>query len=231
MGTRVVSVLGAIVLAAGSAVSAQASDAQAPPMLTPLVAQRVAAVCPGTAAYAEALVRGISDAQAAVAAPLFDKCAAFWRHDHDDSSRNAASTAVGAVYLSRGLLNHDPAFLRRAIDATDEVRRYSHLSEDLVRRWPIIPDFFDDSRREAVVSLDCEFSLGPDATYIYLAARTGTAWITQPREPVACRRAGRPTGYVTGGPTSTMGNFSPSGSTRPDPAIEPSLNSPVRPGP
>jgi hypothetical protein len=175
-------------------------------------------------------VHGISESQAALAAPLFEKCAASWRHDHDDTSRQTASTAVGAIYLSRALLTHDPLFFRRAIDATDEVRRSSHLSEDVVRSWPVIPDYFDAVRREAVISLDCDFSLVPDATYIYLAARTGTAWITQPREAIACPKPSR---YRKIGESSSSSRPFSGGdsSARRDPAIEPGLNDPLRPAP
>lgn len=210
---------------------AAGAEPHAPPMLTPLVAQQVARVCPGTAAYAEALVHGISESQAALAAPVFEKCAASWRHDHDDTSRQTASTAVGATYLSRALLTHDPLFFQRAIDATDEVRRSSRLSEEVVRSWPVIPDFVGSVRREAVISLDCDFSLVPDATYIYVAARTGTAWITQPREAIACPAQSRYRS-VAGESTSFVRPFSGGDSTaRRDPAIEPGLNDPLRPAP
>lgn len=222
----VVSVLAAAVLAAGVPAIGGAAGEQAPPTLTPLVAKQVAAACPGTATYAQALVRGISDAQAALAAPLFDRCAASLRHDHDDAARNAASTAVGAVYLSRGLLTHDPAFFARAIDATDAQRRGARLSEETVRAWPIIPDYFDSRERVAGISPSCVFSPELDAAYIYFAARSGAAWITQPREAIACPVQIR---YHVADDSFWRGSSSENaGPTRRDPAIEPGLNGPVR---
>ncbi len=222
----VVSVLAAALLAAGVPAIGGAANDQAPPMLTPLVAKQVAAACPGTAVYAQALVRGISEAQAALAGPLFDRCAASLRHDSDDAARNAASTAVGAVYLSRGLLTHDPAFFQRAIDATDAQRRVARLSEETVRAWPVIPDYFDSRQRVAVISLDCDFSLAVDATYIYFAARSGTAWITQPREAVPC--PARIRYHVSQDSFSSGSFFDTGGRTRRDPAIEPGVNGPVQ---
>jgi hypothetical protein len=226
MGIRVVvSVLAAAVLAAGVPAIGGAADAQAPPMLTPLVAKQVAAACPGTATYAQALVRGISEAQAALAAPLFDRCAASLRHDFDDAVRNAASTAVGAAYLSRGLLTHDPAFFQRAIDATDGQRRDARLSEETVRAWSVIPDYFDSDERIAGISPNCGFSPALDATYIYFAARGRTAWITQPREAIACPA---PVRSHIADDSSWRGSMPRNDPTiRTGPAIEPGFNSPV----
>ena len=126
MNTRMVGVLGAAVMLAVAPVTARAAG-RTPPTLTPLVARDVAAACPGTTAYAEALVRGITDTEALAAAPLFDACAARSRRDVLDWPNEAASTAVGAIYLSRALLNNnDPGLLKRAIDATGGFGRESN---------------------------------------------------------------------------------------------------------
>ena len=231
MNARVARHVAAVALITACPVIAAAQDQHAPPTLTPLVARAAAAACPGTAVYADALVRGISDADAAAAAPLFDACAASLRRDHSDAPRNAASTAVGAVYLSRGLLHHDPALLRRAIDATAALRRDVLVSDDVVKAWPIIPDAFDAFRREAIISLNCVFSLGVDATYINVAASTGSAWITQPREPVACRPAKAVPHVAEIVDVRSRAWSEPNPFARPDPAIEPGLNAPVHPGP
>jgi hypothetical protein len=234
MGTRVVSLLGAIALAAGSAVSVQASDAQAPPMLTPLVARDVTAACPGTKVYADALIRGATDEEAAAASTLFDACAASLHRRHP-WREPAANVAVGAAYLSRGLLEHDPAMLQHAIDATAVLRSSVSWTDETVRRWPIIPDQFDAPRREAVIRIDCPAGMWiADAVYINIAAHQGSAWIAAPRETETCRTSvarfdrGMPN-YGSGGSHTGIGGVDPG--ARSDPAIEPGFNGPVRPGP
>jgi hypothetical protein len=229
---RVVSAFGAAGLIAVSPLTALAADPHAPPTLTPLVAQSVAATCPGTAKYADALVRGITDADALVAAPLFDACAAGARRDFFNWSNELASTAVGAVYLSRGLLNNnDPALLQRAIDATARLRSRNSWPDELVRQWPIIPDEFDARRREAIIRLDCPSGTWvADATYINVAARSGAAWITVPRDPTTCTH-GR---YAASHPDFNeplWQRAGPDPHQRPNPAIDPGLNGPVRPTP
>jgi len=227
MRTRVVSLLGLAVFALPVAASA-AGETHAPPTLSPNVARDVAYVCPGTAPYAEALVRGISEPQAAAAAPVFDACAAGLRHAGIDRTRQTASTAVGATYLSLGLLRHDPALLRRSIDATDELRRNYIVPDEDIRRWPIIPDEFDQRHDRLIVSTVCDGAgLSEDAAYINVAAHRGVAWITAAREPVRCTPARKDVYSASGflGPAT-----SPFGTTdysaRPNPAIEPDLANP-----
>jgi hypothetical protein len=188
MNARVLSILGAVVLAAGSPLSVQASDAQAPPTPTPLVARDVATACPGTSGYADALARGATAEEASAAAPLFDACARSAHRDFYPLRESAANVAVGAAYLSRGVLNHDPAMLRRAIDATAALRAYVRANDETIRRWPIIPDEYDARSQEVVIRTDCAHSWGANAAYINVAAHQGSAWITTPREalPQAC---------------------------------------------
>src|ERR1700681_50970 len=228
MHSRVIGALSVAVVAFAPAF-AVADSTHAPPTLTPLVARDVAAACPGTAAYAEALVRGITDAEAAVAAPLFEACAAETRRGTSDRPNEAASTAVGAVYLAQALLHaNDPALLQRAIDATAPLRSRRHVADAVVRQWPIIPDEFDARRREAVIRLDCPWGTAATvATYINVAAHAGTAWISQPREAMTCSN-GVPLARSSGGgfPSAQQGGIDPS--RRPEPAFEAPL---LNPGP
>jgi hypothetical protein len=211
--------LSAATIVAGP-LAAGAAERQAPPTLTPLVARDVAYACPGTERYAEALVRGITEREAASAAPLFDACAAGAKRDYGDYRRHAASTAVGAAYLSLGLLRHDPALLRRAIDATAEQRRdVTTASDQDIRRWPVIPDEYDARR-------DCPSGTEAiDAAYINVAAHAGTAWVTAPRAAAPCP-AVRPDVYLAsrGFPGPEPSRPGPNYAVRPYPAIEPDLN-------
>lgn len=235
MRTRVVSLLGLAVFALPVAALAD-GGAHAPPTLTPLIARDVAAACPGTAAYAEELARGIGERDAAVAAPLFDACAARMRHGFSDLRRRVASTAVGATYLSLGLLRRDPALLRKSIDATAEVRGMFPAANDEIRQWSVIPDLYDPTHRRLVVRTDCPFGgLGEDASYINVAAHDGNAWVTTPRAGnPACGALSadfyamnRWIAALPGWPSEKSGS-EPVGSGRPSPAIEFDFNSPVQ---
>jgi hypothetical protein len=62
---RFTAAFGALFVAFASSDPVLADDAQAPPMLTPAAAQSVAVACPGSKPYADALVRGITLAEAA----------------------------------------------------------------------------------------------------------------------------------------------------------------------
>ncbi len=89
------------------------------------------------------------------------------------------------MQLSQGLLDHDGALLKRAADATRDLSRDSRAADADVRTWDVIPDYYDVSRREAVVLVGPQ-GCGADASvtnaaYINLAARTGTAWISTAR--------------------------------------------------
>jgi len=234
MNVRVLSILGALVLTAGNPLSAHATEAQAPPMLTPLVARDVAAACPGTGTYTDALVRGATAEQAAAAAPLFETCA-ISLHRRFPWREPPVHVAAGAAYLSRGLLETDPVMLQHAIGATGALRSRVSLTDDAVRRWTIIPDDYDARRHEEVIRTDCPASMWlADATYINVAARQGSAWVTAPRDTEACKKS---VAYFDRGVLPLFGDPSPQGippvdySARREPAFEPGFNSPVIPAP
>jgi hypothetical protein len=198
MRQRIGSGLTAVLLAAAIAPSSAMAEAHAPPALAPSVAQLVAAACPGTGRYADALVRGISKAEADAAAPALARCAAQIRLPEFRWKTNAAELGRAAVALSQGLLDHDAAQLRRAADATRDLSRNSRAPDAEVRTWTVIPDFYDVARGEAVVvdaPRSCADATVANAAYINLAARTGTAWIDTPRSAAvpawfaACRYA------------------------------------------
>src|SRR5579885_1086974 len=155
MSARFVALTIAMAAVTAAAPSEAAPVRLAPPTLTPLVARQVVAACPGTERYADALVSGIREADAAAAAPLFDACAASHRRDYANTARWAASTAVGATYLSLGLLRHDPALLRRAVDATTELRSLAIVDDGVIRSWPTIPDFYNASHQTAIIVTTC----------------------------------------------------------------------------
>ncbi|HTD36128.1 MAG TPA: hypothetical protein VK669_01345 [Candidatus Limnocylindrales bacterium] len=192
MRTRVVSLLGIAVLALP--VAAGAAEPQAPPTLTPIVAHDVGDACPGTARYAEALVRGIGRADAVAARPLFAACAAKTRLPGFLWKTDAANVALGAVDLSLGVLDRDAAAMRRAAGETSDLRSRSVSTDEQVRGWTIIPDyaFRNETRTFAYLPAtpaNAQLARRPftddfaaeNAAYINVAARTGTAWITTPR--------------------------------------------------
>jgi hypothetical protein len=238
---RVVSVLSAVVLAAATPAVAFAGDAQSPPVLTPAIANSVSAACPGTAKYADALVRGITSDEAAAAEPKFAACAKQIRLYENQWKNDAADVALGAVELARGLLNHDPELLQRAVDATAALRAVARGSDADVRAWPTIPDFVDGHTGDYVVDGCGSGSAALNAAYINVAARTGVAWVLTPRAPTRCGTKGYPYAYNgrrdpfaqpdpwTASPSRFSWDQGPG--RRPDPAIEPPLNSPVRPSP
>lgn len=177
-------VLSAAVLAVALPQAARAAEAQAPPTLTPAVAQQVAAACPEAARYADALVRGITARDAVAATPLLEACATRVRSREARWKNDVAQLALAAAELSRGLLSHDPALLRAAADATRELRERSAASNEAVRTWTVIPDYYDAQHQEPVVldsSSPCTASGADNAAYINVAARSGTAWITAQR--------------------------------------------------
>ena len=233
-------ILTAVVLAAGTPAAAGAADPAAPPMLTPSVARSVASACPQAAVYADELVRGITRADAEAATPILTRCAREIRLFENQWKNDAANIALAAVELSRGLLDNDPTLLRAAAYATRDLRRSSRATDGQVRDWTLIPDYFDVARNELVVDSQpsCGISAVANATYINVAARTGAAWITTPRDKsvapgdrrsAACMFASRTIG---GGPELP----NPSGQSRnsqglplsggPGPAIEPVIPEP-----
>jgi hypothetical protein len=185
-------IVAAAVLAASLAGSGTADEDEAPPMLTPDIAAAVSGLCPGTQRYAEALVRGITDDDAVAAEPLFASCSAKIRRGAVD---RYATVALAAVHLSRGLLNHDAALLRRAEAETAGWRALSMATDAQIRTWDVIPDGYNWVTRVAYVSTVPCRNWGVDtvADYINVAARTGGAWIHTPRtEPVSSNTSGCP---------------------------------------
>ena len=229
MRSRVVSLLGIAVLALPVAAPAFAAEpAHAPATLTPLVARDVGYACPGTERYARALVTGITENDAAAAAPLFDACAAAAKHDSSDWRRHLASTAVGAAYLSLALLRHYPSLLRRSIDATDELHRDAGISDDDIRQWSIIPDDYVPRRHTLIVRTDCPAgAVTLDAAYLNVAAHAGSAWAA-PRAPTSCPPARSDTYLASRGfrQPESQGFGRIDYSARPNPAIEPDVNFP-----
>jgi hypothetical protein len=219
------SILGAAVLSVATQMPALGAGPQAPPTLTPLVAHFIAAACPGTSVYVDALVRGATGEEAAASARLFDACAAAAHRarGYYPFRETVANVGVGAAYLAHGLLNHDPATLQHAIDATARLRSDLPATDDTIRHWPIIPDEYDVLRHEVVIRTDCEGGVGANAAYINVAARQGSAWVTTPREAEPCTAQRRVSfgysGPAAGFPAST-GPYSSSFS-RPEAAGEP----------
>jgi hypothetical protein len=173
--------------------AAVAGDAQAPPTLTPFAARYVASGCPEAKPYADALVRGITLAEAKAATPVLTRCATAVRLFELRWKNDSAAFGLAAVQLSEGLLERDPALLKRAADATRRMRDFTPASDSQIRSWDVIPDTFYARYREAVVFDDpvCAGNLAVNAAYINLAARSGTAWIRTPRDVPAADKAGR----------------------------------------
>jgi hypothetical protein len=233
MRTRLVPFLSAFALAVMAPAVALAADAQAPPLLTPTIADSVSAACPGTAPYASALVRGITSGEAAAAEPKFAACAKQIRLVENQWKNDAADVALGAVELARGLLNHDPAMLQRAADATAALRAVARGSDADVRAWPTIPDFVDGHTGDYVVDGCGSGSAALNAAYINVAARTGVAWVLTPRAPARCGVKGYPYAYngrrdpfARPDPwTASPGRFSwdQDPTSRPSPAVDPTV--------
>jgi hypothetical protein len=184
MTARLVAV--AVLTAAfGSPGTVYAHSLQAPPTLTPFVARDVAATCPGSERYVDALVHGITLAEADAAAPILNRCATAIRLFDAQWKNRVAEVALAAVDLSRGLLRQDPSLLKRAADATRALRASSAASDGQIRSWDVIPDGFDAGTGEEIVydpSIPrCSSPPIANAAYIYLAARSTSAWIQTPR--------------------------------------------------
>lgn len=164
---------------------APAEEPHAPPVLTPALVRQLGSACPGAAPYADALARGSDEADAAAAAQLFENCAGDGRRQHAEARRFIASAAAGGAYLALGLLRHDPAMLRRSIDATDEMRRAVPVSDEQIRRWSTIPDAIDMEHHKLLIVTTCGIG-DPSvaAAYINVAAHDGAAWITAARAPL-----------------------------------------------
>jgi hypothetical protein len=116
---HVVFVLLAVVLSAATPAVALAEDAHAPPGLFAGLADTISAACPGTRSDADALVRGITAAEAAAAQPKFAACSRQIRLFEYQWKNDAADLALGAIAIARAQLNHDPQALRVAMAAAE----------------------------------------------------------------------------------------------------------------
>jgi hypothetical protein len=243
MRNSVACALTAVLLAAGTPGAVAAAEPAAPPMLTPSLARTVASACPNAAVYTDKLIGGITRAEAKAATPILTRCAREIRLFVYQWKNDAASIALAAVDLSRGVLDHDPVLLRAAADATRDLRRASRATDIQVREWTIIPDYFDVARNELAVEPQpaCGVSAVANATYINVAARTGNAWITIPREALAqgdhrspgCAFASRDIGDGPEWPNFRAGSRPADASPLlgGQPAIEPVIHDPLPPRP
>lgn len=222
----IVTVLAAAVLAAAAPASGGAAGVHAPPLLTPQVAIEVGDACPGTIMHAAALVRGMTRAEAVAAEPAFSACAAADRLPGFRWKNTAANVALAAVQLTRALIDHDTVLLAHVADATAELRGQTAATDEQIRSWTSIPDYFDSVLKRPVdvqyLTIDPNNAANPretmligpwiaDAAYMNLAARSGEAWITTPRS-VGARQLGsaQPAYRVP---------ILPTAQSRPDPAI------------
>ena len=123
-------------------------------MLTPAVARSVAAACPGTKQYADALVRGMNAAEAAAANAPFSRCASATRLFALQWKNDYGRIALAAAELSQGLLAHDPVLVKRAADATQAWRDSTPATDAEVRSWDAIPDIYFAATRVAVIQDD-----------------------------------------------------------------------------
>jgi hypothetical protein len=211
----------AVSAVAATAFPAAAEEPQAPPVLTPPLARQLGVACPGTARYAEALAAGSGEADAVAAASQFENCAGAARRARTEPRRQIASTAAGGAYLALGLLHHDAAMLQRAVDATAELRAFLPLSDEQIRRWTIIPDAVDLTRRKLLIATEC--GIGDPAltaAYINVAAREGSAWIAVTRPSQASCPPLPTTAYD--GPQKPVPMTVPrgTGTGRPNPAVD-----------
>jgi len=181
-------VIGSLLLTALPVVPALADEPHAPPVLTPSAAADIALACPEARDAADALVKGITLAQANAALPVLTRCATQVRFAELRWKNMYAAVGVAAVQLSQAILTNDPALFRQVADLTNEARATSPASDAAIRSWTDIPDAFDPSKHVASNYTDrCGGNLLPNVAYLNVAARTGTAWISSPRVvPAAC---------------------------------------------
>ena len=165
------------------------ADAAPIPTLTPVAAHNVVEACPNTDAFAAALVRGATVAEAGAARTAFTACAAKPRLPGFEWKTEAANLALGAADLTLGIRNGDRDALRRAVDETSALRSLSFARDDEVRAWTTIPDLLDPHTRLPVSlgyvpitpggSLQArppyrrDMSIVTAAAYVNLAARLG----------------------------------------------------------
>lgn len=169
------------------------ADLAASPMLTPLAARDVSDACPGTDASAAALVRGATLDEALIARKAFAPCASQTRLPGYEWKTESAKLALAGADLTIGLATNDSGALQRAIDETNDLRSLSLATDEQVRSWRVIPDFFDNLTKRpesygyvAAAPGDSLKGRRPfvrdqiivtSAAYVNVAARTGQAWI------------------------------------------------------
>ena len=182
MNIRPMVVIGSLLLATLPVVPALADEPQAPPMLTPSAAADIVLACPEVQSSINALVSGVTLAQATATIPLLARCAAAPRLPSVRWKNAYATLGLAAAELSRAILTHDTALFKRVADVTSMARTASPASDDQVRAWNVIPDAFDDRTHQAVYATDsCGGDIVQNAAYLNVAARSGTAWIATPR--------------------------------------------------
>jgi hypothetical protein len=172
----------------GTIAPALADDPHAPPMLTPSAAADIALACPEAKGSADALVLGITLAQANAALPLLMHCATEVRFAELRWKNMYAAVGVAAVQLSQATLTNDSALFRHVADLTNGTRAVSPASDAVIRSWTAIPDAYDASKQLASDYSDrCGGNLVSNVAYLNVAARTGSAWISSPRAvPATC---------------------------------------------
>jgi hypothetical protein len=192
MKRHLAAIFGATVMAVSLGTTA-AAEPQAIPMLTPLAARDVVDACPGTERFAAVLVRGATAAEASDARTAFAACAAQPRLPGFEWKTEAANLALAGSELTVGLATNDAGAIRRAVDATNDLRALSLATDDQIREWRVIPDTFNSVSRRPITQGYMTYHVGDsltprrpfttdqiivtDAAYVNLAARRSEAWI------------------------------------------------------
>lgn len=180
MQGRLLVVLGSMLFAGIPAGMASAGDAHAPPLLSPSSAQQVIAGCPAAAKYADALVSGISLADANAALPVLSRCKSIAA----SADEKSIALALAAVELSQGLLGSNPELIARAADATAPMRHDVAATDAQIHTWVLVPDMYDPRSGKAYFDdFQCIGSVDLNAAYVYVAASSAHPWIRDARTP------------------------------------------------
>ena len=172
-----IGVLVAAAAASGTAVAAQPA-VHAPPMLSPSSVNSIARACHRAEPYADTLVVGATLAEAMSAEPILERCA---KSASGDAAK-AVALGLAAADFSQGWLQNDTTLMARAAEATSALRDAVPASDEQIRRWVVVPDFYDRQSGHAYFDdFDCRGSVDVNAAYVNLAARLGQAWIRQAR--------------------------------------------------
>jgi hypothetical protein len=188
MSVRPIAVLGSLLLAAFTSAPAWADESHAPPMLTPSAAADITLACPEAQNAADALVNGITLAQANAALPVLTRCATEPRFAALRWKNMYAAVGVAAVQLSQAILTNDSALFKHVAELTGGARAVSPASDAAIRSWIDIPDAFDPVKHVASAYSDrCGGHLVSNVAYLNVVARSGSAWIATPRTvPATC---------------------------------------------